>query len=94
MAHLPKKTQLRGFVCAYHPAATGSNPKHTIYTFFNLYCDCNEKKNENKQKEAGIGPFLKTMKDPSRSLGWAKAGQVELGQLCIMSVYNKSYNPL
>ena len=27
--------QLRGFVCAYHPAAPGSNPKHTIYAFFN-----------------------------------------------------------
>ena len=29
--------QLSGFVCAYHPAAVGSNPKHTIYAFFNLY---------------------------------------------------------
>ena len=29
-------TVLRGFICAYHPAAPGSNPKHTIYTFFNL----------------------------------------------------------
>ena len=27
----------RGFVCTYHPAAQGSNPKHTIYAFFNLY---------------------------------------------------------
>ena len=25
--------QLRVFVCAYHPAAPGSNPKHTIYAF-------------------------------------------------------------
>ena len=24
---------LRGFICAYHPAAPGSNPKQTIYTF-------------------------------------------------------------
>ena len=25
--------QLRGFICAYHPAAPGSNPKHTICAF-------------------------------------------------------------
>ena len=25
---------LRGFVCAYHPAAAGSNPKHTILVFY------------------------------------------------------------
>ena len=32
------------FVCAYNPAAAGSNPKHTIYTFSNLYYwDCNQK---------------------------------------------------
>ena len=30
-------TKLVAPVCAYHPAAPGSNPKHTIYTFFNLY---------------------------------------------------------
>ena len=29
---------LRGFVCAYDPAAPGSNPKQTIYAFFNLFC--------------------------------------------------------
>ena len=49
-----------GFVCAFHPAAPGSSPKHTIYAFFNLYLsfelEC--ERDENKQKEAGIGPFL------------------------------------
>ena len=25
---------LRGFVCTYYFAAPGSNPKHTIYAFF------------------------------------------------------------
>ena len=49
--------QLRGFICAYHPAAPGSIPKHSIYTFFNLY----RENNENKLKEAGIGPFKKRM---------------------------------
>ena len=29
---------LRGFVCTYHSASLGLNTKHTIYTFFNLYC--------------------------------------------------------
>ena len=39
----------------------GLSPKHTIYAFFNLYLsfelEC--EKNENKQKEAEIGPFFK-----------------------------------
>ena len=30
--------QLSGLVCVFHPAASGSSPKHTIYAFFNLYC--------------------------------------------------------
>ena len=56
--------QLRGFVCAYQPAAPGSNPKQTIYAFFNfillklkLYMKLllQREKDENKQKEAGIG---------------------------------------
>ena len=34
---LTSSSKLFGFVCAYHPAARGSNPKHTIYAFFNLY---------------------------------------------------------
>ena len=44
---------LSGFVCAYHPAAPSSSPKHAIYAFsfivFVLYLSC--EKNENKQKK-------------------------------------------
>ena len=44
------------------PTIPGSSPKHAIYAFsfivFVLYLSC--EKNENKQKEAGFGPFLKT----------------------------------
>ena len=29
--------KLRGFACAYHSVAKGSNPEHNIYTFFNWY---------------------------------------------------------
>ena len=44
--------QLRGFVCTYHPAAPGSNPKLTIYDFFNLqHCHWGEK--------SSIGPHLR-----------------------------------
>ena len=51
---------LLGIICAYHPAAMGSNPKHTIYAFFNwYYWNCNEKRTKIKEKEVGIGPFLK-----------------------------------
>ena len=53
---------LSGFVCAYHPAAPGSSPKHTIYGFivFVLYLSC--EKDENKQKEAGFGLFKKSIR--------------------------------
>ena len=40
-------------------AASGSNPKHTIYTFSNCIIEIVMKKDENKQEEAGIGPFLR-----------------------------------
>ena len=33
---LYKFAVLGGFVCTYHPGAPGSNPKHTIFAFFNL----------------------------------------------------------
>ena len=53
--------QLRGFVYTYHPAAPGSNPKHTIIAFFmlklKLYCCLDEKRSKIKGKEAGIGPY-------------------------------------
>ena len=32
--------QLSGFVCTFHAAALGSNPKHTIYAFLKLYLNC------------------------------------------------------
>ena len=55
-----KQSKLSGFVCAYHPAAPGSSPKHTIYAFsfivFVLYLSF--EKNKNKQKEAGFGHFF------------------------------------
>ena len=69
LAHFKKKErqgflgvlpQLSGFICAYHPAAPGLSPKHTIYAFsfivFVLYLSF--EKNKNKQKEAGFGPFF------------------------------------
>ena len=51
--------------CAFHPADPGSSPMHTIYPFSLLsskLCHifrCNCEKNENKQKEAGLGQFLR-----------------------------------
>ena len=56
--------QLRGFVCAYHPTAPGSNPKHTIYAFFNLDWDCGGKRKKIKQKRVRDWPiFLKKEKE-------------------------------
>ena len=38
------KHQIHGFIWAYHSVAAGSNPKHTIYAYFNLYYwNCNQK---------------------------------------------------
>ena len=50
---------LRGFVCAYHPAAPGLDPKHTIYAFFNLYWNCNEKRTKINKKRPGLAHFFK-----------------------------------
>ena len=57
--------QLSGFVCTFHPAAPGLSPKHTIYAFsidivqiVNLLLELECEVNENKQKEAGIGPIF------------------------------------
>ena len=48
------------FVCAYHPAAPGSNPKHTNYAFFNLYYwNCNGKRTKiNKKRPEKSNPFV------------------------------------
>ena len=45
--------QLRGFVCAYHPAASGSNPKHTIYAF-SICIEVNEKRTKINKKRPGL----------------------------------------
>ena len=48
--------------CAYHPAAPGSSPKHAIYAFiiYSQICAIFVMwKEQNKQKEAGFGPFFK-----------------------------------
>ena len=52
--------QISGYICIYHPAAPGSNPKHIIYAFSIcnwIACD----KYGNKQKETEIGPYLKKL---------------------------------
>ena len=49
-------------VHVFHPAASGSNPKHTIYAFINLNLNLNcdmLKRRKRTEKEAEIGPFLK-----------------------------------
>ena len=43
------------------PAAPGLSPKHTINAFIQIYLFVSCRKDENKQKEAGIGPFLETL---------------------------------
>ena len=49
-----------GFVCVYHPAAPCSNPKHTIYAFFNLYYwNWNEKRTKINKKRPGLAHFFK-----------------------------------
>ena len=40
---------------------SGSNPKHTIYTFFNLYWNCNEKRTKINKKRPGLTHFLKKL---------------------------------
>ena len=50
---------LSEYICTYHPAAPGSSPKHTFYAFINLDWFVTWGKDENQQKEAGIGLFFK-----------------------------------
>ena len=47
---------LGGIVCAYHTAAAGSNPKHTIYAF--SICIIEIVMRKGRKKETGIGPFF------------------------------------
>ena len=42
---------------AFHPAALGSSPKHTIYSFINWLGFCRVEKTKINKKEAGIGRF-------------------------------------
>ena len=50
---------LSGFVCAFHHAALGSTPKHSIYAFiiYSEICPCVVKKNENKPKRGRVWPI-------------------------------------
>ena len=54
--------KISGFICAFDPAAPGSSPKHTFYAFiiYSQICAIFVMwKEQNKQKEAGFGPFFK-----------------------------------
>ena len=48
--------QLNGFVYTYQPVVPGSSTPSTLFShYISLHCE----KDENKQKEAGFGPFFK-----------------------------------
>ena len=49
-------TKLSGFAYNFYPADPGSSPKHTINAFIKFVL-C--RKDDNKPKEAGMGPFKK-----------------------------------
>ena len=52
--------ELCGLVYTYHPATPGSNSKHNIYAFFNLYYwNCIEKNMEINKKRPGLAHFFK-----------------------------------
>ena len=54
------RSQLRGFISAYHPAAPGSNPMQHMDAFFILYyLICNKKSIKMKKKRPEM-PYLKT----------------------------------
>ena len=47
-------------MCAYHPVTLGSNSKHIIYTFWNLYFwNCNKKRKKINKKRPGLAHILK-----------------------------------
>ena len=65
------KWLLRGYVCVYHPAAAGSNPKHTIYAFFNLYYwNCIEEIMKINKKRQGLAQIKKQSVWPDLNLLW------------------------
>ena len=46
-----------------HPATTGSNPKHTIYAFFDsYYWNCNEKKTKINKKSPALAQLKKQVR--------------------------------
>ena len=52
---------LSGLVCAFHPAALGLSPKHTIYAFIHLLKYCTVEKTKINKKRPGLAYFfLKT----------------------------------
>ena len=51
--YFKKPPQLSGFICAYHPADPGSNPKYNI----NI-CDCNEKRTKINKGRLGLAKIF------------------------------------
>ena len=49
---------LRGFACAYHPAASGLNPNHTIYVLFQFVTELWCERTKISEKEAGICKYF------------------------------------
>ena len=67
---IAKKLFLHNCTGRHSSVATGSNPKHTIYAFYNLFIEIVMRKDENKQKEAWIGPFFKKRRIKRRIHLW------------------------
>ena len=63
----------------------GSNPKHAFYAFFNLYWNCNEKKNENKQKRGRDWSIFKKNLDRVNKFKWSFSFATMLGRICLKS---------
>ena len=61
------RQKLRGFVCTFHLAAQGLNPKHTIYTFSICIIEIWMRKRRKNEKEAveNDGLCNKTQKSPN-----------------------------
>ena len=50
---------LSGFVCAFHPAAPGSIPKHTIYAYVYMLISelCHVEKTKINKEKLGLAHF-------------------------------------